>query len=257
MSHVLTSSTSLASVNVAAKNTSPISNRRGSSLSLIAADTSHLARKQIETFIANGFATHYGAALSPSTFLPVLFALEVKGVKAAVGARFGVEDNTPAMLFIEQYLEHPVEVALANKGINVQRQHIVEVGNLFSSSSRYTLPLLLSLFFMLKQCGSEYLVFSATTQLKQLLQGAGIELISLACADASKLAPSANNWGTYYDTAPEVVAISLKSVTHHVTHSASLNSYYQQAIGLISENATALSTNAYLSCLSKETSHVA
>ena len=205
--------------------------KRCPSLAFITASLTHPARHNIETFIANGFATRYDAHIS--SFMPMLFALEVNGIKAAVGTRCCATHNTHHALFIEQYLDIPIEVALEAHEIFVQRGDIVEVGNLFSSSSRYTLPLLLSLFFLFSQVGKKYLVFSATTQVQQLLQGAGISLTTLAHADVNKLAADRDDWGSYYDTAPQVMALSLQEVTHHVMRSSSLRQYYQQAVGLI------------------------
>ncbi len=209
-----------------------------SSLSLITTDRQHPARRQVETFIANGFATHYNAHIC--SFMPVLIALEVNGVKAAVGARCAFESHATHPLFIEQYLTVPVEKALLEVGITVSRQEIAEVGNLFSSASRYTLPLLLSLFILLKNSGTEYLVFSATAKLQKMLDAAALPLVTLADADKAKLMSKGDNWGSYYETTPKVMSLSLRDVTRHVTANGPLHSYYQQAMALIASSVNEL-----------------
>lgn len=224
-------------------------------LSLIAATQKHSARRRIETFIANGFATRYDAHIT--SFMPVLFALETSGVKAAVGTRLGAQNKQHYPFFIEQYLSTSIEAVLAQQFIKVDRAQIAEVGNLFSSASRYTLPLLFSLFFMLKQCGSKYLVFSATSQLKSLLCGAGLELIPLAQAEMSKLTTSNDDWGTYYETAPEVTALSLEQVTRHIAHYPKLNAHYQYAIGLIAKNVNSAGKSPCIQMDDKEIANVA
>lgn len=229
--------------------------RLRTSLAFVTANVTHPARQQIETFITNGFATRYDARIT--SFMPTLFALEVNGIKAAVGARCGAIGSTKHVLFIEQYLVIAIESALQRHGIRAQRHEIVEVGNLFSSSSRYTLPLLLSLFFLFSQLGKKHLVFSATSQVKQLLQGAGISLTSLAQADAKKLVSNHDDWGSYYDTAPQVVTLSLREVTHHVMRSATLRKYYQQAVGLIAGSDSEQQLSGTLVCQQKGASHVA
>ena len=66
--------------------------RQRTSLAFVAANLTYPARQQIETFIANGFATRYNAHIT--SFMPMLFALEFNGVKAAAGARCSATDST-------------------------------------------------------------------------------------------------------------------------------------------------------------------
>ncbi|WOI38934.1 thermostable hemolysin [Alteromonas sp. CI.11.F.A3] len=229
--------------------------RLHSPLTFVAANVTHSARQSIETFITNGFAARYNARIT--SFMPMLFALEVNGIKAAVGARCGATGSMNHVLFIEQYLVITIESVLLHHGISAKRHEIVEVGNLFSSSSRYTLTLLLSLCFLFSQVGKKHLVFSATKQLKELLQGAGISLTALANADAKKLESNHDDWGTYYDTAPQVMTLSLRNVTHHVMRSAPLRKYYLQAIGLIAGSDNEQQLSDTLVCNQKGASHVA
>lgn len=79
----------------------------------------------------------------------------------------------------------------------------------------------------------------------------------MAPADARKLISSQDNWGTYYDTAPQVIALSLKEVTHQVVNSVLLRQYYQQAIGLITGSNFEQQLNDALACYPKGASHVA
>ena len=229
--------------------------RQRRSLAFVAANLTYPARQQIETFIANGFATRYNAHIT--SFMPMLFALEFNGVKAAAGARCSATDSTNHALFIEQYLDSTIEGELLRHGISTQRHEIVEVGNLFSCSPRYTLPLLLSLCFLFSQLGKKHVVFSATTQVKKLLQNSGVSLIFLAPANAKKLVSSHDDWGTYYDTAPQVIALALKEVTHQVMNSVLLRQYYQKAIGLITGSNFEQQLNDALVCYPKGASHVA
>tara|TARA_Y100000991_G_scaffold53249_1_gene38920 strand:- start:152 stop:409 length:258 start_codon:yes stop_codon:yes gene_type:complete len=84
--------------------------------------------------------------------------------------------------------------------------------------------------------------------------GAGIQLHPLVKADVSKLKGNSDDWGTYYDTAPQVTALSLHHVTQHIIGCPELNAHYQRAIELISANVDALTQNI---CTKKETAYVA
>ena len=83
-------------------------------------------RAETEAFIRASFARHYGAEVS--AFAPHLMLLEQQQrIVAATGWRAAKDDA----LFLERYLDQPVEQALARLAKQeVRRERIVEVGNL-------------------------------------------------------------------------------------------------------------------------------
>lgn len=178
-------------------------------------------RAMLETFIANGFATAFNAQIHH--FLPLLVGIQTSGIRAALGIRSGQQT-----LFIEQYLSHDLALTLHQRGLEVSRHQIAEIGNLFSASSRYTLPLLLAVSTALYANKVEYAVFCATQPLIELLHGNGLTLTHLADADPARLKPSNDNWGSYYATHPQVMALKLGDVVRLMLQQSSLLQIYMK-----------------------------
>ena len=93
------------------------------------AQASHIAR-----FIEQGYADRYQAEISVST--PLLLQLRFAGKTAAIGIRRATEP-----LFLEHYLDAPIEsYATAHIG-EINREQIVEYGSLFSNGRNLSTPL--------------------------------------------------------------------------------------------------------------------
>jgi hypothetical protein len=162
-------------------------------------------RKEIEQFIKQGFSKSYEAKVSVS--MPHLLALRNGTYKAALGIRSGKED-----LFIEQYLSSAIEQQSVFVENNIDRKDIAEIGHLYSNNQRFTIPLFMitavSLFYM----NYKYMVFSGTEKVINLIAKSGVNTTHLCNAQQSKIHTSTDDWGTYYDTNPKVIAISLSDV---------------------------------------------
>ncbi|WP_414828873.1 thermostable hemolysin [Alteromonas sp. H39] len=181
----------------------PLRRQAKTSIDLIVAEAGTRYRNTLEAFIHEGFSKAYGAQVRD--FLPVLVGVGRGKPEAALGIRKGTSP-----LFVEQYLSAPLETVLEQHALSVPRKHIAEIGNLYSASPRFTIPLLLATAMAMCEQGVAVLVFSATDKLRQLLSKNGVKLSVLAKADPSRLAPSQSQWGRYYDSQPQVVAFSLE-----------------------------------------------
>jgi hypothetical protein len=159
-------------------------------------------RTETESFIRAVFARHYGADVS--AFAPNLMLLEQAGrTIAATGWRGAGAES----LFLERYLDTPIEAALARlAGHPVRRERIVEVGNLAAEKHGSSLHVILGLGEYLDRQGYEWVVFTATRELVGIFARLGLPLLALASADPARLGAEARAWGSYYDTAPIVVA---------------------------------------------------
>jgi hypothetical protein len=60
------------------------------------------------------------------------------------------------------------------------------------------------------------MVFSGTEHVLKLIKNIGIEFAFIVNADKNKLTPSNDDWGTYYESQPKVVSISLASVINFI-----------------------------------------
>jgi hypothetical protein len=111
------------------------------------------------------------------------------------------------VLFLEQYLDCPIERAIAAAlGRPVARPGIVEVGNLAAVSAGMARVLIPQLARYLHRLGYKWVAFTATRALRNSFQRLGLRPLSLTRADPRRLRDGAAAWGTYYDNDPVVMA---------------------------------------------------
>ena len=169
--------------------------------------TTHLTtesprRAEAEQFVQAVFSDRYDARVS--VFAPRLLMLEQDGRTIAVAGWRGA-DAEP--LFLENYLDAPIETILRTQtGQDLARERIVEVGNLASEKPGGSLQVILNLARHLDESGYEWVVFTATQELIGIFTKLGLPLLALAKADPARLGRAADDWGSYYDAAPVVVA---------------------------------------------------
>ncbi|TDO98711.1 thermostable hemolysin [Marinomonas balearica] len=161
-------------------------------------------RQELERFISDGFNKCYEANVE--SFLPLLFGIKTKQLRAAVGVRRATEP-----LFLEQYLKSDVITTLRQLGMPADEYQIAELGNLYSRSHRFTLPLIMTVVMGLYLKDVRYLVFSATEKVRELLSGFGFPMTYLADADPMRLTERPNEWGSYYEQLPKVMALDVEA----------------------------------------------
>jgi hypothetical protein len=163
----------------------------------------HPQRRAFEDFIAARFARAYGARLTH--FLPHLI-----GVKDGLGrwqAAAGYAAAGAQPLFLEQYLDQPVEQALAAAlGAPIARGSVVEVGNLAANNAGMARALIPQLARHLHRMGYRWVAFTATRALRNSFHRLGLKPVPIAAADPARLADGGAHWGSYYDQDPVVVA---------------------------------------------------
>ena len=170
-------------------------------LSLYPADDSR--REELEHFVHDVFASKHGARVC--SFMPTLLAMrnDQGNVCSVAGFRCAAEQG----LFLERYLDEPIEYAIASSARQqVSRSEIVEVGNLAGLNCRSAMRLVLDLPRILLDRGHRWIVFTATDTLRQLLATYHAPLFDLAAATASRVENTSDEWGRYYETQPRVMA---------------------------------------------------
>ena len=169
------------------------------SLTLVTKDCGE--RHVLESTIARKFQTAYGAKLSH--FLPYLVRLNVSG---EVGAVAGIRPGSSGELFLEQYLDRPVEQAIAAKfHMPIDRTQVVEIGNLASNVPGLACALFASLACALSQSGFRWVAFTATPQVEAMLEKLGFASKAICQADPARLAGDSADWGNYYVSRPRVI----------------------------------------------------
>lgn len=166
---------------------------------------SHTASEQrAADFIRRRFQQAYGAR--PTLHMPPLMALlsEHGTLLAAVGLRRAARER----LFLEDYLDQPVEICLPNTF--ARRDSVVEVAHLAGVETGISRPLFAALAVWLQHSGVEWVVCTGTVQLRNGFQHLGIDVLEIGDADPRRLAGAGAGWGSYYQCQPRVLAISVR-----------------------------------------------
>lgn len=160
-------------------------------------------RAELEAFVNAAFQRRHAATIH--TYMPTLLAFrDAAGqLRGVVGLRGAAQER----LYLEQYLDTPIEAAIAAaSGRPVRRDQIVEVGNLAGASCRTAMRMVAQLPAHLLARDFRWIVFTATSTLRQILLSFGTPLVELARADGARVAGGRDDWGSYYDTDPRVFA---------------------------------------------------
>jgi hypothetical protein len=133
--------------------------------------------------------------------------LSFRDARGELRGVIGLRSAEPKRLYLEQYLEQPVEAAIAAATGNlVQRHEVVEVGNLAGANCRAAMRMVAELPSYLLARDYRWIVFTATSAVRGILQGFGAPLVELARADGGRVAGGEDRWGRYYESDPRVLA---------------------------------------------------
>lgn len=167
-------------------------------------DRDHPRRGEVEAFVEQRFRAVYGARLKGHYEHIALLTADTGTVAAAAGVRFAEDEP----LFLERYLDVPIETAVASVfDCPVARESIVEIGAFAADGAASALDLFGSVARWLAAArGRRFAVATARPELRRLLDRAGYGLRSLGLADPARLADEASDWGSYYEARPEVFA---------------------------------------------------
>ncbi|MCB1670442.1 MAG: thermostable hemolysin [Gammaproteobacteria bacterium] len=162
-------------------------------------------RTRLEQFIADKFNAIYGAAIVE--FFPLLLSRsDDEQLSSVVGLRPGTERP----LFLEQYLDSSLEQAIAQQsGLDVGRERLMEIGNLASSYRSGNQFMFMLLTAVLSRAGYDWVVFTATAQVRALLARLDFHPLTLCDAREAKLVNKKQVWGSYYQSQPMVQAGSI------------------------------------------------
>lgn len=158
-------------------------------------------RLRVERYIEGAYSQAFNGRIR--SHYPTLISVQDRqgAIHAAAGFRLAGDHE----LFLEQYLDLPVERAIAaSLGETVSRAAVAEIGNLASASPGASLFLFLALAGHLKAIGCSHAVATATRQLRRGFARIGFATEVLAPADAGRLGEGAGDWGGYYERDPEV-----------------------------------------------------
>jgi len=165
-----------------------------------------VSRKTVEDYIRDQFSVIYEAKIS--SFMPYLITMNCEG---AISATAGMRPADQQPLFLEQYLEQPIEQSLSiQTRTTISRHHIVEIGNLAATRRGSSQLLFLILTGLLAQTQFKWIVFTGNQQIAKSLQRLGVDLHNLGNADPDQLSLNRqSDWGSYYQGNPHVFCANI------------------------------------------------
>lgn len=177
---------------------------RGDSYELHLASPGSARRAALEQFIRQRFELQHGAHIRH--FMPCLFGLENQ-TGQLLGA-VGVRSGNSGPLFLERYLDEPIQSAIGSRLGNTEpgRGELVEVGNLAADSPGAARLLIVALTDLLVALGFRWVTFTGTPTLLNSFQRLGLTPIALGEADPARMGEELADWGSYYDNRPLVMA---------------------------------------------------
>lgn len=157
----------------------------------------------MERYVRRAFWRVHRASVR--SFSPTLLTLRDRQgrITGVAGIRAAAEEP----LYLEQYLDAPVEAVLGTRtGHWVARDSVVEIGSLACASALSACGLLRSLPQWLYEEGFDWVVFTATRRVRDLVRIFDAPLLELCPATLQRVAASADDWGHYYEADPRVMA---------------------------------------------------
>ncbi len=187
-------------------------NSAGSSIQLY--EQQSQGREEVEAFIAKQYNRVYQANINH--FMPQLIALKCKD---RLSTAVGIKNARLKPLFIEQYLDNPVEHEIEVHSQEViERRDIVEVGNLAASWKGTSQLVMVMLPVILERAGYKWGIFTATGQVERLIRKLCLEPITLCEASEARVNNEGDVWGDYYQqSTPHVFAGSLKGIEQRLS----------------------------------------
>ncbi|MDQ6964526.1 MAG: thermostable hemolysin [Mariprofundales bacterium] len=182
---------------------------------------SHEARRETENFIHQRFAESYHANVSH--FMPYLLRIREDGSgtwQAVAGLRPATTAHNTSPLFVEHYLDQPVEECITTKiKSSVERREIVEIGNLAEATTGGSRLAIIALTGFLTGYGFNWVVFTAIPLLVNAFPRLGMSPVPLAQATLDRLSADAQQeWGSYYDQHPTVMCGDITNAFHTLDH---------------------------------------
>lgn len=169
----------------------------------------HADRNHAELFIHGVFAREYAADVRH--FMPHLLRLRHDDTGMCYSIA-GCRDAASGKLFVERYLEAPIESVLSQQmGYDLPRASIVEVGNLAEAKSGASRIAMFAMLSFLFGAGYEWGIMTAVPKVANAFHRMGLTSAEIGIADASKLSlHEQKEWGTYYDKQPKLRVANLR-----------------------------------------------
>lgn len=169
-------------------------------------NAAHAERAEVEAFIAEVFYRAYRARIK--NFMPRLIALRDEDHQLM--AAFGMREASDSVLFLEQYLDEPIEATISKSfGQTILRSEITEIGNLAVANPRNSGILISHVIEHSLAANVQWCVATAHHTLQNGLIKGGVDVRPLHTVNPERLpADERVHWGSYYEQSPQIIAVS-------------------------------------------------
>jgi Thermostable hemolysin len=158
-------------------------------------------RAAVEQFIRQRYSVAFGSTVQ--RFMPRLHSLRNR--EGLICGAFGLRGSEQP-LFLEQYLDVPIEAAIAARtGQACARAEVIEVGHLSGAYPGAVRTMIALVTRRLHRDGLRWVAFTGTATLRNAFHRLGLTPLELGPATADRLPETDRQaWGRYYDDRPQV-----------------------------------------------------
>lgn len=190
----------------------------------IMVDARHPLRGSAERWIERAYKCAFDCA-SVRHFPHLIAICNSRGeVAAAAGFRWARVEP----LFLEHYLDEPIETVVAQIGLDWTREEIVEIGGLAADGSGASALLFAALADHLYREGAGFAVATATRPLRRIFGLVGFKTVRIGAAVPERLPDAGKSWGRYYEYDPVIVGGAVDVCSEQLT---------KRALGLAGDHA--------------------
>ncbi len=181
-------------------------------------------RVHVEAFVRDRFMVTHHADIKH--YHPYLLSLETAA--GTVLATAGFRPACNADLFLEQYLDNPVEVLLSGLfSRDIDRASIIEVGNLASDCPGSSRLLIMAMTWLFQMHNLEWVVMTGTHDLMNVFKNLDLEPAMITEARACRLGEHQHDWGHYYDKRAYVMAGNILDGHQRLLQSRAYHNFIQ------------------------------
>jgi hypothetical protein len=175
-------------------------------------------RELLEDSVRARYADVHGARIDSMHDVLIGLASPEQGLIGVIGTSPAAEHGH---LFLEHYLDAPVQDVLSQRVGHVERRALGEVGGLVANRPGAGRWMFSTMSAYLHGSGIQWALFTATAAVRASLARVGVRLVELAPARAERV-PCCERWGRYYEADPRVCAARIEQVRHACRHDSAL-----------------------------------
>lgn len=195
-------------------------------------------RGDAEQAVKRIFRQVYNADIGDFSTL-LLTAEREHEIDAVIGLRHAGQTS----LFLESYMDKPIEQVLEQQhNLNISRDKFIEIGNLVATRSGTSRQLFIMLAFALAEADVEWVSFTATTQVEQLLRKLHLEPTVICKAQHRAVVNGDSSWGTYYDDPPSVCYGNVKQAIQILKQAPTVGAIYPTIKPMVNQLAQQISS---------------